>query len=52
MEVEYSDKAESNAREWMKSGNKKVQNKITRLIGDILQTPFDGIGKPEPLKHA
>jgi toxin YoeB len=21
------------------------------LINSILQTPFDGIGKPEPLKH-
>ncbi len=32
MEIEYSDKAEDDAREWIKSGNKKVQGKITRLI--------------------
>jgi toxin YoeB len=51
MEIEYSDKAESDAREWIKSGNKKVQDKITRLIQSILETPFEGIGKPEPLKH-
>ena len=51
MEIEYSDKAESDAREWIKSGNKKVQVKITRLIQSILETPFEGMGKPEPLKH-
>jgi toxin YoeB len=51
MEIEYSDKAESDAREWIKSGNKKVQDKITRLIESILETPFEGMGKPEPLKH-
>ena len=51
MEIEYSDKAESDAREWIKSGNKKVQDKITRLIQSILETPFEGMGKPEPLKH-
>lgn len=51
MEIEYSDKAEDDARKWIKSGNKKVQDKITRIIENILQTPFEGIGKPEPLKH-
>lgn len=52
MEIEYSDKAESDANEWIRSGNKKVQNKITNLIENILVTPFEGIGKPEPLKHS
>lgn len=51
MEIEYSDKAEEDAREWINSGNIKVQNKIARLIENILKTPFEGIGKPEPLKH-
>ena len=51
MEVEYTDKAEAEAREWIKSGNKKVQDKISRLIENIIKTPFEGIGKPEPLKH-
>jgi toxin YoeB len=43
MEIEYSDKAENDAKEWIKSGNKKVQNKITRLLESILQTPFEGV---------
>ncbi|MFZ5553526.1 MAG: Txe/YoeB family addiction module toxin [Bacteroidota bacterium] len=35
---------------WKKSGNKKAQARITELIKDILQHPFSGIGKPEPLR--
>ncbi len=26
--------------------------RINRLLDDILRDPFDGIGKPEPLRHA
>jgi toxin YoeB len=25
--------------------------RINRLIGDVLRSPFQGIGKPEPLRH-
>jgi len=32
--------------------DKKVFKKIGALIKDILRTPFQGIGKPEPLKHS
>lgn len=31
--------------------DKAVQEKIIRLIEDILRNPFDGLGKPEALKH-
>jgi toxin YoeB len=31
--------------------DKKVYGKIVGLIDDILRNPFDGIGKPEPLKY-
>jgi toxin YoeB len=34
-----------------KRDNKKLQDRIADLITDILRDPFDGIGKPEPLKH-
>lgn len=51
MEIEYSDKAENDAKEWIKSGNKKVQDKITILLESIMQSPFEGVGKPEPLKY-
>ncbi|HOZ84308.1 MAG TPA: Txe/YoeB family addiction module toxin [Niabella sp.] len=33
-----------------KSGNQKLVFKIFKLIENIQQTPFSGIGKPEALK--
>ncbi|MFE4397442.1 MULTISPECIES: Txe/YoeB family addiction module toxin [Streptomycetaceae] len=30
--------------------NRKMAQRITRLTGEIQRDPFDGIGKPEPLK--
>jgi toxin YoeB len=51
MEVEYSPTAKNDIEFWKKSGNKKIQKKITELLLSIVETPFDGIGKPEPLKH-
>ncbi|UJP65679.1 Txe/YoeB family addiction module toxin [Mongoliitalea daihaiensis] len=35
---------------WQKI-NPKMVKKINELIKVILRTPFEGIGKPEPLKH-
>ena len=51
MEVIYSEKAQKDREYWKKSGNKAIMNKITALIRDIQLHPFEGIGKPEPLKH-
>jgi Txe/YoeB family toxin of toxin-antitoxin system len=31
-------------------GDKQLQKRIVRLIQEIRRTPFEGIGKPEPLK--
>jgi len=36
---------------WQKTDHKMVQ-RINALIRDIQREPFEGIGKPEPLKHA
>jgi len=36
--------------EWAKS-DKKLFERIRRLIVETMKTPFDGIGKSEPLKH-
>ncbi len=30
--------------------DKKTIRKINKLVADILRNPFEGIGKPEPLK--
>ena len=50
MEVAYNTKALEDIQYWKKSGNKKLQQKISELIEDIIQHPFTGLGKPEPLK--
>ncbi|MBT43059.1 MAG: Txe/YoeB family addiction module toxin [Idiomarina sp.] len=31
--------------------DKKTLKRINRLVADIKRSPFDGIGKPEPLKE-
>ncbi len=31
--------------------NKKTLKRINKLINDTKRSPFDGIGKPEPLKE-
>ncbi len=51
MEVIYSEKALKDREFWKKSGNKAIMNKISALIKDIQLHPFEGIGKPEALKH-
>ncbi|HEY9560415.1 MAG TPA: Txe/YoeB family addiction module toxin [Anseongella sp.] len=51
MEVRYSDEAKADLKYWKKSGNKRIQKKISELIENIKIHPFEGIGKPELLKH-
>jgi toxin YoeB len=31
--------------------NKKLSKKVKSLIDEISRTPYDGLGKPEALKH-
>ena len=31
--------------------DKKTLSRIHKLIQNILRTPFEGLGDPEPLKH-
>ena len=35
---------------WQRT-DKKILKRINLLIRDIPRVPFEGIGKPEPLKH-
>ena len=51
MEIEFTQRAFKDLQSWKKSGNKKIVKRITELTTSILETPFTGIGKPEPLKH-
>ncbi len=35
--------------DWQQT-NKSVLKRINQLLKDIVRTPFEGLGKPEPLK--
>ena len=51
MQIVFTSKARKDLDFWIKSGNKNILNKITDLIEDSQLHPFEGIGKPEQLKH-
>jgi toxin YoeB len=51
MEVVLLPDAIEDLKYWQKSGNRAIQKKIVDLIKAIQEMPFQGIGKPEPLKH-
>ena len=50
MEISFTKEAENEFRYWQKK-DIKIQNKIITLIRNIRTTPYDGLGKPEALKH-
>ncbi|PPK59187.1 Txe/YoeB family addiction module toxin [Malaciobacter halophilus] len=50
MRLIFSNKAWDDYLYWQ-NNDKQVLKKINQLIKDIKREPFDGIGKPEPLKH-
>jgi len=49
--VIFSEHAWEDYLHWQKT-DAKVVRRINALIREIQRTPFEGIGKPEPLKHA
>ena len=49
MRLIWSEKSWSDYLYWQKI-DKKMIKKINELLKDITRDPFDGIGKPEPLK--
>lgn len=36
---------------WL-AADRSTLRRINRLIDEVLRDPFEGIGKPEPLRHA
>ncbi len=50
MKVKFTARA-TNHYQWMAKFKPKLSAKIDVLIDDIILTPYQGIGKPEPLKH-
>ena len=51
MKLIFAENAWEDYLYWQKT-DKKILKRINTLIKDIKREPFDGIGKPEPLKHA
>ena len=51
MKLIFSDNAWEDYLYWQKT-DKKILRRINNLIKEIKRNPFEGIGKPEPLKHA
>jgi len=51
VEIELYKDAKEDLVYWQKSGNKAIQKKIQELFSDMKKHPFEGIGKPEPLRY-
>ena len=51
MEIILLEQAQKDRDYWKKSCNKAIMNRITALLKDIMEHPYTGIGKPEPLKY-
>ena len=50
MILSWSDDAWDDYLYWQKTDKGNLK-RINAIIKDIQRTPFEGIGKPEPLKH-
>jgi len=51
MKLIFSPEAWEDYLHWQNTDKKNLK-RIHELIKDIRRSPFEGIGKPEPLKHA
>ena len=50
MEVLFAEQGWEDLTYWFEH-DRKIAKRIIRLIRDIERDPFEGLGKPEPLKH-
>ena len=51
MKLVFADEAWDDYLYWQKQDRKMVE-RINKLIQAVRRDPFTGVGKPEPLKHA
>ena len=51
MNLVFSPQAWEDYQHWVRTDRKLVR-RINELIKDTVRNPHDGIGKPEPLRHA
>jgi toxin YoeB len=50
MKLVFSENAWDDYQYWLRT-DKKLLKRLNSLIRDIQRSPYEGIGKPEPLKH-
>lgn len=50
MKLKWDEEAWNDYLYWQ-TQDKKTLKRINALLTDAMKNPFDGIGKPEPLKH-
>ena len=50
MSLVFSEHAWEDYLYWQQT-DKKILKRINQLIKEIQRSPFQGVGKPEPLKH-
>ncbi|WP_336273164.1 Txe/YoeB family addiction module toxin [Vreelandella indica] len=51
MKLIFSENAWEDYLYWQKT-DKKILGRINKLIKETKREPFEGVGKPEPLKHS
>lgn len=51
MNLTFTPQSWDDYQHWQQT-DKKILKRIHELIKDTLRSPYDGIGKPEPLKQA
>ena len=51
MKLIFADAAWEDYLYWQKQ-DRKVVERINKLVQEVRREPFSGVGKPEPLRHA
>jgi len=51
VKLTFSDEAWEDYLHWQRQDRRMVE-RINKLIKEVQRDPFAGVGKPEPLKHA
>ncbi|MDD5150896.1 MAG: Txe/YoeB family addiction module toxin [Flavobacterium sp.] len=49
--LDFSNQTKNDIDFHKKSGNKAILKKIFVLLNELIEHPYSGTGKPEPLKH-
>lgn len=50
MNIKFTPQGWEDYQYWQKS-DKRILKRVHELMKDIQRNPFEGIGKPEPLRH-